>query len=150
MELQPRSVETLSLHRLSTTAKSGDHVAVCMHRGAEWQHGIVVRGELDGDRVYRIRPGENAVISIPLWLFVAGSESVALIRYSDDSDSARRRTVDAVRRHATGRSCRDLIASALDGNRESYATWCRTRIGPLRPAASSRDLRFWTRLSFMR
>lgn len=149
MELKPRSVETLSQHRLSTTVKSGDHVAVCTHRGADWQHGIVVRGELDGDRVYRIRPGTDHVSSIPLWLFVSGSESVALIRYSDDSDSARRQTVEAVRRHAATRSCKDLVARSLDGNRESYATWCRTRKSPQRHVASSRDMRFWTRLSFM-
>ena len=150
MELQPRSVETLSQHRLSTTVKSGDHIAVCTHRGADWQHGIYVRGELDGDRVYRIRPGANHVSSIPLWLFVAGSESVALIRYSDDSDSARRLTIDAVRRHAAGGSCKDLIARSLDGNRESYATWCRTRKSRQRSAPAARDLRFWTKMSFMR
>ena len=150
MELHPQSVETLSAHRLSTSVKSGDHVAVRTHRGADWQHGICVRGELDGDRVYCIRPGANHVSSIPLWLFIAGSESVALIRYSDDSDLARRQTVEAVRRHAATRSCKDLIARSLDGNRESYATWCRTRKCPQRRAPSARDLRFWTRLSFMR
>ena len=150
MELQPQSVEVLSLQRLMANVKSGDHIAVCMHRGAEWQHAICVRGELDGDRVYHIRPGANAVSSIPLWLFAGGSESVALIRYSDDSDSARRLTVDAVRRHAAGSCCKGLIKKWLDGNRESYATWCRTRRYPQSAARSGARMRFWTKLSWMR